>query len=112
VVHGIEIDVGEELGGLVAKRQPAPALMRGEERIAREVVEHFLLRVGPGDDEADETERIGTADRAGQQVFQNSMVNGREIFSDIQFQNERVSRASAPGVGEGFVGPEARAAGE
>ena len=35
VVHGIEIDVGEELRRLVAERQPAPALVRSEERIGK-----------------------------------------------------------------------------
>jgi hypothetical protein len=40
------------------------------------------------------------------------MVNGRKILSDIQFQNAGVPRASAPGVGEGFVSSKAGAAGE
>jgi len=75
-------------------------------------VEHFLLGVGTRDDEFDEAERIGTVDKAGEQVLQNPMVNGRKILSDIQFQNARVPRASAPGVGERFVSSKARAAGE
>ena len=68
MVHGIEIDVGEELGRLVAERQPAPALVRSEKRIAGEIVERFLLGVGTRNYELDETEGIGTVDRAGEQV--------------------------------------------
>lgn len=117
VVHGIQVDVGEELRRLVAERQPAPAPVRCEKRIAGEIMEHFLLgvgtrRVGTGDDELDETKRIGTVDHARQQVFQNPMIDRRKVFLDIQFQDARVPRASAPGVGQGFVSPEARAAGE
>ena len=67
VVHGIEIDVGEELRGLVAEGQAAAALERSEKGIAGEIVERFLLRVGTRNDEFDEAEGIGTVDRAGEE---------------------------------------------
>src|SRR5205814_2681474 len=71
LVHGIQVDVGEKLRGLVAEGQPPPALVRSEKRIAGEIVEHFLPRVGTRDDQLDEAERIRTVDQAGQQVFEN-----------------------------------------
>jgi hypothetical protein len=46
-------------------------------------MEHFLLGAGTGDSEADQKERIGTADHSGQQVFEYLMVNGWKGSYDI-----------------------------
>jgi hypothetical protein len=94
VVHRVQIDVSEELGRLVAERQPPAAFVRGEKRIAGEVVQHFLLRVGTRDDEFDETERLGTVDHAGQQVSQNLMVDGRKV----PLEQQVLAQATAEGA--------------
>lgn len=74
VVHGVEIDVGEELGCLVAERQSAAAVVRREEGIAGEVVEDLVAGVGTGDEQPDEAEGVGAVDYAGREILKNLMV--------------------------------------
>ena len=45
LVERVEVDVGEELRRLISQRQAAPALLRREEVVTGEVLNHVLLRV-------------------------------------------------------------------
>jgi hypothetical protein len=52
VIERAQISVGESLTRQVADRQAMPARQRGEQVVAGEPFEHFLLRIGTIDDAA------------------------------------------------------------
>ncbi len=54
MVHGVGVDVGEELRSLVAEGEAAGAIKGGEEGVAGEVVEGLGWLVVGVDDECDE----------------------------------------------------------
>jgi hypothetical protein len=114
VVEGIEIDVGKELGGLVANRQSPPAFGGAEEVVSGEVLDGgggfgFLP---PVEDEAGEPEGGFALDGAREQGLQNGVIDGGEISPDVPFEHVAALGAGRRGDGERGVLPLARARGE
>jgi hypothetical protein len=94
VVEPIQIDIAEELGGLIAKRKPAAALIGSEEGIARKILQNLLLRIGGVYDSAGQFEGRLALDHATDVALQDLMVYGREIFTDVALEDEAADHAA------------------
>jgi hypothetical protein len=75
MVERVEVDVGEELAGLVADGDAAPALRRGKEVVAGEPVPHGLLGVAMVDDLVDQPQDLGGLDLARHQALEEYLVS-------------------------------------
>ena len=111
VVQRVEVDIGEELAGLVAQRQ-SPAPLGGREQVvAGEPHQHRLLRIAVVDDEPDQLEHMRVLDLASDQPFEDLMVDGGEEFPDIGLQDIPVTTGKLLAAIHGGVGPLSLAAG-
>ena len=111
VVERVEVDVGEELAGLVAERQ-APAPFGGSEQVvAGKPHQHRVLGVAVVDDPVHQPEDIGVFDLAGDQVLEDGVVDRREELADIRLQDVAVTAGELLAAVHGGVGALALAAG-
>ena len=67
MIKRVEVDVGEELAGLVAQRQTPTPLGGGEQVVAGEPHQHRVLRVAVVDDRGDEPQDMRVFDLASDQ---------------------------------------------
>lgn len=112
MIQGIEIDIGEELRGLIAERQAATALKGSKQMVAGKIPINWFLRVGGGDDGGGESESAAALDDAGQLLVQDVVIHGSEIFPDVAFQDVGMIPGGGPRPFDGEVGAEALAASE
>jgi len=111
VIEGVEVDVGEELGGLIAEGEPARALVGSEEVIPREVVGESFLFAGMADDELGEGESVRAVDFFGDHSEEDFVIDRREVFSDVAFEDKGKASGGPAGATDGLVRTEAEAAG-
>ena len=99
VVERVEVDVGEELAGLVAQRQ-APAPLGGREQVvAGEPHQHRVLGIAVVDDPVHQPEDVRVLDLAGDQALEDRVVDRREELADIGLQDVAVTAGELPGSG-------------
>ena len=87
MVEVVEVDVGEELAGLIAQRQTAAALGRAEQVVADIPLADVFLRVGVVDDTGGQLQNAPVLDLAVEPSLEELMVNTREVFLDVALQH-------------------------
>jgi hypothetical protein len=87
VIEAIEVDLREELAREVADRQAAASLERREEIVTREVVVHRLLGVRAVHDRVDEPKRRRADAPPAEVVFQDLVIDRREVAVDVASQH-------------------------
>lgn len=112
VVDGIEVDVGEKLGSLVAEGEAAATLEGGEQVVAWEIAGKLLLGVGAGNDGCRQSQGGRAFDDASQLTVEDLVVDGGEVFADVALEAVGVPGDSKASQGEGCVGAFADTAGE
>lgn len=76
---------------------------RSEEIVAGEVRDGALLGIGPVDDARRQVERWPAFDRLRQKILQDVMIHGREILSDVAFQDKRMTGTRRARLAERLV---------
>ena len=87
VIERVEVDVGEELAGLVADGDAPPPFAGREQVVAGELVQDFFLRVAVVDDLADQPQHVRVFDLAGHQFLEDFVVQRREELLDVGLQD-------------------------
>jgi hypothetical protein len=95
MIEAIEVDVGEELAGQVADRQPPPAAIGLEEIVARIVEVDRFLGVRAIDDGVEQPQRRRTTEAPAKVGLQDLVVDGREVAIDVAPQDMAVAIAEA-----------------
>ncbi len=87
MVKRIEIDVGAELAGEVADRQPATPGERAQQIIAAKVQVHRLLRVGAIDDHIHQRERGRAGHPTSEVALEDGVIDRGKEPKDVAAQN-------------------------
>ena len=103
VVQSIQVQIGEELAGEVADRQPAAAFERREQIVAGIVDQHGLLPIAAVDDAVGQCQGVFAGEAAAQVRFEDGVVDGREVAVDVAAQHMGMTVAEALVTGHGAV---------
>ena len=87
MVERVEVDVGEELAGLVADGDASPSFAWGEQVVAGKPVPNFFLSVTVVDDLADQPKHVLVLDLAGQQSLEDFVVHRGKEFLDVGLED-------------------------
>ena len=87
VIERVEVDVGEELAGLVADGDASPPFAGREQVVAGEIVQDFFLRVAVVDDLADQPQHVRVFDLAGHEFLEDFVVQRREELLDVGLED-------------------------